>query len=214
MGQGQLQFLFLILGLFRPSTTVAGRHHHDSALQQTLGRYNNDSNDDVQYDDMPRTRDDQHQGLAVLFDMLSIFLNDVVQPKTLGELMTEYNITRFSDFTEDEFVDDWQSWIWYIMGFLACLAAGVVFILVMPVSGCCYAFGSCCCGGCCGCGRFCRCKKKKKKKSGAEEAGGEEEEEEEEEEEDGAVQDVHMLVAGPGHYQHYAGKCCLRLHHQ
>ena len=95
--------------------------------------------------------------MVPLFDMLGVFLNDIVQTKTVGELMTEYDIEKLSDFTSDEFLNEWDEWILYFLGFLVCISIGILFIIIMPISGCCYCgYNSCSCCCCC-------CKSKERK---------------------------------------------------
>ena len=117
-------------------------------------------NQTAEPEDLARTRDNNNNGLILLFDMIKFFLNEMVMPKTIGDLIEEYEIETFSDFTTEEFLDEWQSWILYFLGFLICIAVGILFILVMIFCGCC-----CCCRNCCKICCCCCCKKKRKKSS-------------------------------------------------
>lgn len=119
--------------------------------------------ENMEYEDRARTRDGANGGMVPLFDMLKIFLNDVVQPKTIGDLMDDFGIETFDDFTSDEFLDSWKEWVLYIVGFAVCVVVGVLFVIVMPICGCCY----CCCRNycCCCCFKSCRKKPRQEKPS-------------------------------------------------
>ncbi len=98
------------------------------------------------------TRDSGLSGLSALFDMTNGFLG-IVQPKTIADLVSEFNIEKWSDFDSEFLTDDWNEWIIYFIGYLICAGIGVLLIIIMPFVGC----GFCCCR-CCG---LCGATKKK-----------------------------------------------------
>ena len=110
------------------------------------------------YSDLPRTRDSANDGLTGLYDIMRSFLGNGVMPKTIGDLIDEYEIRSFSDFQEDDFLNDWQSWIFYLIGFIICIVVGLLFCILMPLCGCC----ALCCGCCKKCfGLCCKCCRRK-----------------------------------------------------
>ena len=81
-------------------------------------------------------------GLETLFSMTSNFIN-TVQSYTIGELFEEYNIETFDDLASKAFLDQKLEWSKNLYGFAACLVVGILFIVFMPIIGCCF--------GCCRC---------------------------------------------------------------
>ena len=91
-------------------------------------------------------------GMELLYQMQNGFLNDLIQMKTIGNLIVQYNIDTFADLSSPEFVDQWSEWIIYGIGYMVCISIGLLLVIILPSTGC----GICCartckCAACCDC---------------------------------------------------------------
>ena len=94
--------------------------------------------------DLPATRNIAYQGMIPITDLTTSYISSLASA-TIGEWIETYDIEEGEDFTSDEFVGEWQEWMWW--GLLFCVLLGLVFMLITPICGCCY----CCWRTCCGC---------------------------------------------------------------
>ncbi len=93
------------------------------------------------------------RGMGIFYEMQKGFLRDMIQTRTVGELMTEYNISTLDDFDED-FLGEWSSWVpKYALGYAIPGAIGILLVLVLPIAGCsiCGCWTCTCCCACCVC---------------------------------------------------------------
>ena len=88
----------------------------------------------------------ENPGMKGLYSMTQSFLNDV-QSYTLGDLIADYDIQTFDDLAD--IGTEWKEWGPELIGLAICVAVGAIFIIVMPIIGCCYCCCRTCCGGCC-----------------------------------------------------------------
>lgn len=82
------------------------------------------------------------KGMDFLFQMTKGFL-DLIQPNRIYE---KYNLKQMIlDKNYEVELQDWRKVVLYFIGFAVCIAIGILFIIVMPIVGCCL----CCCRTCC-----------------------------------------------------------------
>ena len=93
---------------------------------------------------LPATRNNDYNGMLAITDLATSFISSLAS-STIGDWIETYNIEAVEDFTEPDFLNEWQEWMWW--GLVFCVVLGVVFMLITPICGCCY----CCCRTCCGC---------------------------------------------------------------
>ena len=95
----------------------------------------------------PQTRPGD-EGMLPLYNMATGFVHTTIPNFILDYL--EANGTG-------SVLQDWSVWITFLIGFLVCVGIGLLYALVMPVTGCCV----CCCRTCCKNFRCCSCCRKK-----------------------------------------------------
>ena len=142
-------------------------------IEDSTESIQNTEDDSIESESLPRTRDGKTDDLSTLYDMARDFLN-TVQSATIGDIIEENNIIRMSDFG-DVFEDDWESLLSYFVGFIICLAIGIIFVIIMLLA-CLWKllmWCTICCRKCirkvlcCCCeGKCCCCSKKPKKNTG------------------------------------------------
>ncbi|XP_076992567.1 prominin-1 isoform X2 [Tamandua tetradactyla] len=81
--------------------------------------------------------------IGVLFRMVHVFLH-VVQPHAFPEDTLRKVIQKKFDFSTD-----YKEVVHYELGLIICVALGLVFVVLMPLVGCCFCMCRCCnnCGG-------------------------------------------------------------------
>ena len=89
-----------------------------------------------------------HDWLQPLYGIPARFLDALVAPERVLDVLDDYNITRFADLVDESFVGEWWTWSTeYFLGFVVVLSIGLGFSVLFPVSVC---YLSCCVGCCCG----------------------------------------------------------------
>ncbi|PVD34827.1 hypothetical protein C0Q70_06106 [Pomacea canaliculata] len=88
------------------------------------------------------------KGMKPFFDMVKTFLG-VVQPE---KITTQTWLNLSTLFKDEQFyseqIKDWRKGAKYLIGFAVCVAAGLLFFVVMPIVGLIFCCCRCCCGKC------------------------------------------------------------------
>ena len=135
--------LFLLVFLFVKHTSGDEPNYSDNNFPVKI------SNNILYTNDFPNSRPESRTaGLEKLYSMARTFVSDMVLPYTIGELIDAYNIDKFEDFKDESFYGEWKDWGWHYLGFAACLAVGVLFILLLPFFALFYCCCRCCCNSC------------------------------------------------------------------
>ncbi|XP_035825566.1 prominin-1-A isoform X1 [Aplysia californica] len=99
-------------------------------------------------------------GMAVLYDMVHVFLGDVLQKEKITDSFLNLSTVFVDGDFDSESLEEWQDWADYLKGFAVCVALGLVYLVFMPLVGLIF----CCCRMCGKCGARRKTKESKRGK--------------------------------------------------
>ncbi|GFR99686.1 prominin-1, partial [Elysia marginata] len=92
--------------------------------------------------------DENEMGMEVYFDIVKSFLGDVVQRKNISSSFLNLSTVFVDGKFDEDALTDWKQWAEYLIGYAVCAGLGLLFIVVMPLTGLIF----CCCRLCGKCG--------------------------------------------------------------